>query len=960
MGYFDDWVNWGRDLRDEDFARAWMTLGIVAARDDVRPSLEANLSAASGEPELAATAIALAVTRAIITRDDERFVSWRFPRIQDLSGAIEVAPARAWSLAWQRVTDAQSADWLQSVRVRVADVPPGELLSPWYSQLVEIDPPPGAVSIRVSPPDPQLFVDWPLRFGTLPDNPAVAVLAGATGQWPANQLARVLTLGRDVSNCDLLVLTGRADALLAAIESAPGRLKADLVVLVGAGPEAVESDEFSTLLMRATHASGVLAVRDLADPSTLGGALNLCMFGLSHNQPFDVALSAGFRLVGPTNLTVLRLSDDLANVRLADVAEGVRERLARLPAGSRIDLSKVRHKNLWRVRRSADGRPLAREIDFASVRAGEVDFDVASLPYVHESEGGLELTTVAEAVDAAEEPAEAVETRARRFLQQQSFLRRGGTLEEATGGYVAGREAVVRVRIGYEDAAWNAAPEALREDLLPREHREWRLTIWLTEPEQLEKPLRRHVKLPRDGTSTTADFRFTPKTAGTFEGRMTVLHRGRVLQTAMLAGAVRRAGEPANADGTPRFMLPVSVRQHIGDLDDRREFDVAFVLNHNGAGQPRAVAVSRDAAGVADLSPALTIAGNINTALGAVAHSVADYKDGVEGTKGRGLLIRLARHGERLRISLLNNLTPAEAGRRISAQEFIQIVTTRPDTVVPFEFIYEYASPDDDAALCPNWKQGVETGACGGACDTISGRFVCPGGFWGIRKVIERHAAVPDALREPGQAFLQSEPRRQTGDLRLGKGALVAISQNVVDPMPRQLIDSVTARLGAPALTAESWQLWRKAVENNKPTLIVALTHTDGAAQQSTLEIGGDTLETILLRRQHVCPEGAEGQPLVALLGCDTAGTADAYGEPIAVFRDRGAAVIVGTIATVFGGHAASIAELLVKELLPSEGAQPQRLGEAIRAVRRRGLLDNLLMSLCIVAYGDADWRLTH
>jgi hypothetical protein len=688
------------------------------------------------------------------------------------------------------------------------------------------------------------------------------------------------------------------------------------------------------------------------------------MFGLSHNQPFDVALSAGFRLVDPSNLTVLRMSDELANVRLADVAVQVRERLARLPAGSRIDLSKIRHKALWRVRgmpgEQALARPEAAGIDATSVRAGEVDFDVASLPYVHESEGGLELTTVAEAVEAAEEPAEAVETRARRFLQQQSFLKRGETLEEATGGYVAGREAVVRVRIGYEDAAWNAAPEALREDLLPREHREWRLTIWLTEPDQLEKPLRRHVKLPRDGNSTTADFAFTPRTAGTFEGRMTVLHHGRVLQTAMLVGAVRRAGEPANGDGTPRFMLPVSVRQHIGDLDDRREFDVAFVLNHNGAGQPRAVAVSRDAAGVADLSPALTIAGNINTALGAVAHSVEDYKDGIEGTKGRDLLIRLARHGERLRISLLNNLTPADAGRTVSAQEFIQIVTTRPDTVVPFEFIYEYASPDGDAALCPNWKQGVETGACGGACDTASGRFVCPGGFWGIRKVIERHAAVPDALREPGQAFLQSEPRRQTSDLRLGKGALVAISQNVVDPTPRQLIDSVTAHLGAPALTADSWRLWREAVEHNKPTLIVALTHTDGAAQQSTLEIGGDTLETILLRRQHVCPEGAEGQPLVALLGCDTAGTADAYGEPIAVFRDRGAAVIVGTIATVFGGHAASIAELLVKELLPSAGAPPQRLGEAIRTVRRRGLLDNLLMSLCIVAYGDADWRLTH
>jgi hypothetical protein len=829
--------------------------------------------------------------------------------------------------------------------------------------LVETVPPPGAVSIRVSPPNPQLFVDWPLRFGTLADNPAAAILADARGRWPADRLSRVLMLGRDVSNCDVLVLAGRADALLAAIESVPGRVKADLLVLFGAGPEAVDSDELSSLLMRATHASGVLAVRDLDAPPTPAYALNECMFGLSHNLPFDVALSAGFRTSNLSSPAVMRLSDDLANMRLAELAVHVRERLARLPADSRIDLSKVRHKALWRVRGMAGEKALASPeaagVDVTRVRAGEVEFKVESLPYLHESDGGLELTAAAEAVESAEEPAAAVEARARRFLQQQSFLRRDGTLEHATGGYVAGREAVVRVRIGYEDAEWNAAPEALREDLLPREHREWRLTIWLTEPDQLDEPQRRHVTLPRDGNSTTADFTFTPRRAGPFEGRMTVLHRGRVLQTALLVGGVRRAGEPVDDEGTPRFTLPVFVRQHIGDLDDRREFDLAFVLNHNGAGQPRAVAVSRDAAGVADLSPALTIGANINTALGAVARSVQDYQDGLDGTHGRTLLIRLARHGDRLRMALLNNLTPPDVARKVSAQEFIQIVTTRPDTVVPFEFIYEYASPDDDAALCPNWKHGAETGACGGACDTTSGSFVCPGGFWGIRKVIERHATVPDSLREAGQAFLQSEPRRQTSELRLGKAALVAVSRNV-DPAPQQLIDAVTARLGAPALTAASWQLWRKAVEDNKPSLIVALTHTDGGAHQTTLEIGGDTLETILLRRQHVCPEGAEGQPLVALLGCDTAGTADAYGEPIAVFRDRGAAVIVGTIATVFGGHAASVAELLVKELLPSEGAPPQRLGEAIRNVRRRGLLDNLLMSLCIVAYGDADWRLTH
>ena len=59
----------------------------------------------------------------------------------------------------------------------------------------------------------------------------------------------------------------------------------------------------------------------------------------------------------------------------------------------------------------------------------------------------------------------------------------------------------------------------------------------------------------------------------------------------------------------------------------------------------------------------------------------------------------------------------------------------------------------------------------------------------------------------------------------------------------------------------------------------------------------------------------------------------------------------------MFGEHAARVAVLLAQELVPN-GAPPQRLGEAIRALKRRALLDGLLMPLCVVAYGDADWNL--
>src|SRR5205085_2287190 len=74
--------------------------------------------------------------------------------------------------------------------------------------------------------------------------------------------------------------------------------------------------------------------------------------------------------------------------------------------------------------------------------------------------------------------------------------------------------------------------------------------------------------------------------------------------------------------------------------------------------------------------------------------------------------------------------------------------------------------------------------------------------------------------------------------------------------------------------------------------------------------------------------------------------------------RSRGAAVVIATIATVIGEHAARTAVLLTDALVPQDGATPQRLGEAMRAVKRQALLEGLLMPLCLVAYGDADWSL--
>jgi hypothetical protein len=123
------------------------------------------------------------------------------------------------------------------------------------------------------------------------------------------------------------------------------------------------------------------------------------------------------------------------------------------------------------------------------------------------------------------------------------------------------------------------------------------------------------------------------------------------------------------------------------------------------------------------------------------------------------------------------------------------------------------------------------------------------------------------------------------------------------------------------------------------------------------LEIGGDFLPTLRLPRDYVRPEGAP-PPLVFLLGCDVASTAEPFSNHIRYFRQAGAAVVISTTATVFGEHAVAVGSKILARLLRAGGAEADQLGELVLDARREALLDSLPMALCIVAFGDADWRL--
>jgi hypothetical protein len=157
----------------------------------------------------------------------------------------------------------------------------------------------------------------------------------------------------------------------------------------------------------------------------------------------------------------------------------------------------------------------------------------------------------------------------------------------------------------------------------------------------------------------------------------------------------------------------------------------------------------------------------------------------------------------------------------------------------------------------------------------------------------------------------------------------------------------------------QTWKAWQFGVERSKPVLIVALPHAEGAGTEISLEISGDVLKGRYLDQSYVMA-GLTQPPIAMLLGCDTVNVAytDAYARHIAVFRRAGAALVLGTVATVFGKHAAKMAARLVDNLATAVQARPERFGEVLRQAKREAIANSEMIALCLVAFGDADWKL--
>jgi hypothetical protein len=436
----------------------------------------------------------------------------------------------------------------------------------------------------------------------------------------------------------------------------------------------------------------------------------------------------------------------------------------------------------------------------------------------------------------------------------------------------------------------------------------------------------------------------------------------------------------ATAQHRIEFFDETQVRHDWTSLDQRARYDLALICNRDDARVARLTGIADELAWSLDLARVDATVKRINGLLSDAAANVIDHDGGLDSGANPELLAKLAFAGRELFLNLLHeqlrNRAAGSLDLRSDQVSHIQIVGTRIDELVPIEFIYDYplSAFDVAAAVCPKHREGLERGQCPSECEArrAAGEHICPNGFWGVRKVIERHLFDGAAAGGEAAIIARTEANAARNTLTIRDHVVLGHSKRVDPTTMAPLIAAMKTALGDRVTTVAQWKQWVAAVETHAPSWLIAFPHNDGTGDERKLELGDMKVRTVAFAVHDDAVTTADPAidyfvrvpgkppPLVFLLGCDTAGALDDSGSHLDAFRRSGAALIVSTVATVFGEHAVAMGTAIAKALLAHEAdvSTEKSFGEVLRDAKRAALLDSLPMALGIVAFGDADWRI--
>lgn len=935
---------WGVELSRDDFARALAALGVIgvrALRRTKRP----------GEGELLQRQIR-----------GPGLVGWSFT---GPGARLDRVSAPALAEAWRTAGGPH-------VRLELRDTPAPDPF--WiFGELTRPEVHAGSVYVRADHPSVEVGWEWPLRIGFLDDAPSRRLRAAVEALWNdhdwAPRLTRLLSADQP---CDLLLLPYSLEDALAAVLRAGKPLRADCTLVLGESRLSPERRWGMVGALRAAvHTSGVALV-----PGARAGAASWLLDlvrQISHAHPLDEALfaaqhnfrarrafeSGGAGTGGPAReMPFLAASGALVRfTRLSD-------RVARL--AERMESPELRDQTILVSSGSQMSRMgLEGKVKMADV-GGKLRESTDDIGYFRESDMGSVAAEVAEMVAAAPPPpaspagAPAEPGPQDRYIQAQVYAQ--GRPERLERAFQAGAAHTVVIRVGLPDEEWIAPPSGTRfpDEDLPKDAEEHLLTVVMTAAGLLDQPLTGTLRLPRRGSSTPLPFPlFVPETAERVDARILVMHGNRVLQTARVRGPV---GE---REGTIEVDVEARVRQDLSALAGRSRFDAALVLNHDSAGEPGITKAYEGHAEFAVSRDLGTLIGWFDQRLSKVAEERTEFGGGLDSEPQVALLRELARKGAQLyRHVVRDNISDGPLARG----DRIQVISLLAEARLPVELLYDRESPAEDAKLCANAVAGLRAGGCASCAQPDDDTVVCPFGFWGISKVLERHAHTPEFNRQYSKDFvlLNTEPGPGRGELDVLRAGVCGWTQRVPKCVKPEELQEIAGALadatGAAPVPADSWDALQQAVAARHPSLILLLVHTtvdDGEIEQKA-ELGTGSWRAVSdIKRRYVRAAPDDPPPLVMIFGCESGAPKVDFLGFASQLRDAGAGIVVTANSTIHSLHAVPVAAAMLRALRDVPPAAATRtLGEVMRTVRRQMLAEGNPMVLCLSVFGDADWKL--
>jgi len=833
-------------------------------------------------------------------------------------------------------------------------------------------------------PESKVVWSWPLRVGTLSGhlpNPWLPS-QGTSAPFRMEEMLDLRPLDGARGAFDVLAFPGGLEAAIQAVLEGERLPRVHTLVVLGEGPRRKGWLDRLAFLRRQSGAGLILWIP--VPEASRSAWLEKWVEDLCHDLSVASAGAAASRrldlpaplVFGSASLMDARVSGAGWNI----VSRAFHAARAAPPAVAGQESRGVRKPGLIQKDRPNLKRAQNPALEALAFEAARILEPGNVGAFEHEYLGARSLASLSRRLDDLSEDTAS--------LRQTDRFVQVSVRDEATirlphkGPLVQGRSYVVQAWIGAPATEGMVFKDTFPESQLPPSRDGHTLTVVFTAPGLAAQPQVQKLWLPRTGDSKKIAFLLPAMQAvGPFRSRLMVLYRNRVLQTIILAGSVGQG---------PGLHLEAEFEHHAlsGDLDSHPAFDAALLFNHGEDGEPAATVVAGGKAQWLSLTDTVAAAfpAKIQALLNTLAGESWKALDLMD-PQAQELLANLARNGSELYRKLDKVL---ELDAVISGGARVQVLAANPDSVFPVEFLYVDRPPDAGATLCPHAPSallGQDRGCAEGcgrhAANTVckggkqaSGQgpvpvcpggtyeTVCPFGFWGIDKIVERQNFQREASegRPPESLRLSAGPTLAAGKIRVLRSILLGASDKATEVVPSaldSLVQEIRILQSGPPAVLKAWSDWRQKVSTSDPSLLILVAHTDKdpSSNIATVEIGSNPLFRTSIDERYVLGS-TESAPMVWLLGCSTAASARDTASLVSAFMASGAKVVVGTLAPTLGRRVGPVAEFLLGKLSAALQAGPARLGEVMRMARKELLAQGELSVLNLIAVGDSDWEM--